>query len=173
MQENLKVTKFQNGTSLKQLNNQSNWTDKNSSGYYINVDNASFGYIYNGYTIIENNNICPSGWHVPTESDWNTLINYLGGSSIAGSKMKESSDKYWILPNLGADNISGFTALPNGYVGSDGASYDKLQDACFMVATFDSSGNPAFATIENNYTSVFISGTSAKVSGASIRCVKN
>lgn len=173
MQENLKVTKFPNGIGLKQLNNQSNLTDKSLSGYYTNVDYASFGYIYNGYAIIESQNICPTGWHVPTESEWNTLVNYLGGSSVAGGKLKESSDWYWAQPNIGADNTSGFTALPNGYVGADGNSYDKLHKACFMIATFDSSGNPAFATIENTSASVSISGTSAKVSGASIRCVKN
>lgn len=173
MQENLRVTKFQNGTNLKQLSNQSDWTEKNSFGYYTNVDNASFGYVYNGYTIVADENICPSGWHVPTESEWNKLIDYLGGSSVAGGKMKESSVQYWVAPNLGADNISAFTALPNGYVGSDGDSHDKLQDASFMVATFDSSGNPKFATIESNNSSISIYGTSAKVSGASIRCIKN
>jgi len=173
MQENLRVTKFQNGISLKQLSNQSDWSEKETYGYYTNVEYVSFGYVYNGYAIDGNENICPSGWHVPTESEWNTLINYLGGSSVAGGKMKESSDYYWTLPNLGADNVSGFTALPNGYVGSDGTSHDKLQDASFMVATFDSSGNPEFATIENNYTSVSIYGTSAKVSSASIRCIKD
>lgn len=173
MQENLKVTRFQNGTSLKQLKYHSDWTEKSSSGYYTNVETASFGYIYNGYSIIENQNICPSGWHVPTESEWRTLINYLGGASVAGGKMKEASDKFWIQPNSGADNSSGFTALPNGYVGADGDSHDKFQDACFMAATFDYYGNPAFATIENNFSSAFFTQTSAKVSGASIRCVKN
>jgi len=173
MQENLKVTKFQNGTGLKSLNNQSNWTDKSSPGYYTNVDQASFGYIYNGFAISDNQNISPSGWHVPSESEWNTLISYLGGSPVAGGKLKESSEWYWAQPNAGADNTSGFTALPNGYVGADGASYDKLQDACFMLATFDSSGNPAFGTIENTSASAFITRTSAKISGASIRCVKN
>jgi len=173
MQDNLKVTKFQNGVSLKQLSIESTWTDKSSPGYYTNVNYASFGYIYNGYSIIESQNICPSGWHIPTASEWNTLINYLGGSSVAGGKMKESSEWYWAQPNAGADNTSGFTALPNGYVGADGATYDKLHDACFMIATFDSSGNPSFATIENTYAAVFSVQTTAKISGASIRCVKN
>lgn len=173
MQENLKVTKFQNGASLKQLNNLSNWNDKNSSGYYTNVDNSIFGFIYNGYSILDNNNICPEGWHIPTQSDWEVLLNYLGGSSVAGGKMKETSDSYWITPNLGADNLSGFTALPNGYVGFDGSSYDKLEEACFMVATVDSEGNPAFVGIEHNNTSAFISTTSTKATGASVRCVKN
>lgn len=173
MQENLRVTKFQNGTSLKQLSYQSEWTDRNSSGYYTIVDNVSFGYIYNGFVIMENQNICPPGWHVPTISEWNTLIDYLGGSSIAGGKMKESSDLYWILPNFGANNISGFTALPNGYVGTEGDPHEKLEEACFMVASFDSSGNPGFIGIHYNNSTAFFNQNSSKVTGASIRCVKN
>lgn len=173
MQENLRVTKFQNGTLLKQLSYQSDWTEKNSSGYYTNVDNAAFGYIYNGYVLIENQNICPPGWHVPTMSEWNALIDYLGGSSVAGGKMKESSDSYWISPNIGADNTSGFTALPNGYVGTEGDPHEKLEEACIMVATFDSYGNPGFIGIHYNYSSAFFNQNSSKVTGSSIRCIKN
>ena len=173
MQENLRVTKFQNGTSLKPLSYPGNWTDINSSGYYTIVDNPSFGYIYNGFVIIDNQNICPPGWHVPTISEWNTLIDYLGGSSIAGGKMKESSDLYWISPNIGAKNISGFTALPNGYVGTGGDPHEKLEEACFMVATFDSSGNPGFIGIHYNNSSAFFNQNSSKATGASIRCIKN
>lgn len=173
MQENLRVTKFQDGTSLKQLNEQSDWTEKNSYGYYNIVDNSSFGYIYNGYAIMENQNICPLGWHVPTMSEWNRLIDYLGGSSVAGGKMKESSDSYWISPNVEADNISGFTALPNGYVGTQGDPHEKLEEACFMVATIDSYGNPGFIGIHYNYSSAFFNQNSSKVTGASIRGVKN
>lgn len=172
-QENLRVKKLGDGTSLTPLTNQSDWINKSAPGYYINVTNEAFGYIYNGYAISTNNSICPKGWHVPTESEWEALINYLGGSSVAGGRMKESSNQYWTSPNVGANNSSGFTALPNGYIGSDGTSHDQLQDASFMIATFDYSGNPKFAIIENNFTSVFIEGTSAKVSGASIRCIKD
>ncbi|HLN73732.1 MAG: fibrobacter succinogenes major paralogous domain-containing protein [Methylococcaceae bacterium] len=173
MQENLKVTKFQNGARLKQLNNLSSYNDMNSPGYYTNVDNSLFGFIYNGYSITDMNKISPEGWHVPTQSDWDILLNYLGGYSVAGGKMKETSDSYWITPNVGADNSSGFSALPNGYVGFDGSPHDKLEEACFMADTLDSKGNPAFVGIEYNHTSAFISGTSSKVTGASIRCVKN
>ena len=110
---------------------------------------------------------------MPTKSEFDTLINYLGGSLVAGGKMKESSENYWISPNVGADNTSGFTALPNGYVGADGGYYDKLEDASFMVNTYNDSGNPEFVTIENYSTNVFTNETSAKVSGASIRCIKD
>jgi Fibrobacter succinogenes major domain (Fib_succ_major). len=173
MQENLRTTKFQDGTSLTTLNLQSEWNEKNAPGYYVNVDNVSFGYIYNGYAISANKNICPAGWHIPTQAEWETLINYLGGYSVAGDLMKGSATMYWGKSGNDVYNLSGFTALPNGYVGSDGTSHDKLQDASFFVSTFDAQGNPSFSTIESDLSSIQLSQTSSKVSGVSIRCIKD
>ena len=59
--------------------------------------------------------ICLAGWHVPDTNDWSVLVNYLGGSSIAGGALKEEGTAHWIAPNTGATNTSGFTALPGGY----------------------------------------------------------
>ena len=58
--------------------------------------------------------ICPDGWHIPSNSEWNILVDYLGGSDIAGGKMKETGTNHWNLPNEGATNESGFTGLPGG-----------------------------------------------------------
>lgn len=170
MTENLKVTKMQNGTPLKSLNPASDWADKSSAGYYIMGGRASFGYMYNGYALSEE--ICPAGWHLPTDTEWRKLVDYLGGFSVAGGKLKESSDKYWITPNLG-DNSSGFTAYPAGYVGSDGALHDFMQDASFMSARTDEPGSFTLFTIENFSNGVYINTTSSKVTGGSVRLVKN
>lgn len=59
--------------------------------------------------------ICPTGWHIPSSQDWKTLIRYLGGESLAGGKIKYTGSNGWATPNVGADNSSGFTALPGGY----------------------------------------------------------
>ena len=59
--------------------------------------------------------ICPSGWHIPTDLEWTLLIDYLGGSNIAGGKMKETGFAHWEPPNTGATNESGFNGLPGGY----------------------------------------------------------
>ena len=64
--------------------------------------------------------ICPTGWHLPTDAEWTTLTNFLGGEAVAGGKMKSTGTFYagtglWLEPNKGATNSSGFTALPGGF----------------------------------------------------------
>ncbi|MCK9422814.1 MAG: hypothetical protein M0Q38_09460 [Bacteroidales bacterium] len=58
--------------------------------------------------------ICPTGWHIPTEADWGTLVTFLGGDAVAGGMMKEAGTEHWSSPNTGT-NSSGFTALGGGF----------------------------------------------------------
>jgi LruC domain-containing protein/uncharacterized protein (TIGR02145 family) len=76
--------------------------------------------------------ICPTGWHVPTSEEWTTLTASLGGSSIAGGKMKETGTSHWDSPNTGADNFSGFSALPGGATGVDGAGYSRIGENAYF-----------------------------------------
>lgn len=71
-------------------------------------------------------NICPIGWHVPSDAEWTTLTTYLGGESAAGGKLKESGTTHWTTPNLGATNETGFTAFPGGYRKYDGFSFIEI-----------------------------------------------
>ncbi|MFN6072835.1 MAG: fibrobacter succinogenes major paralogous domain-containing protein, partial [Bacteroidota bacterium] len=86
---------------------------------------TKYGYLYNWYAAkgiyttgniasTDTLNICPSGWHVPTDAEWTTLTTELGGESVAGGKMKSIGTAYWNSPNTGATNESGFSALPGG-----------------------------------------------------------
>ena len=79
--------------------------------------------------------ICPTGWHIPTDAEWSTLTTYLGGSSVAGSKMKESGTAHWVSPNSGADNSSGFTALPGGNFSGDNVFVDLGNLAFFWSSS--------------------------------------
>ena len=112
MAENLKTTKFKNGDTIPY------WNNSTSRGYcWYNHDSTyknTYGALYNYYTSSDSRSICPPGWHIPSVEDWTTLINYLGGDSVAGGKLKEAGTTHWNSPNTGATNIVGFTALPGG-----------------------------------------------------------
>jgi uncharacterized protein (TIGR02145 family) len=121
MVENLKTTRFSNGDSIlttipatKDITNETNpkyqWTYEGNDS---NV--ATYGRLYTWYAAADSRNICPFGWHVPSDSDWTTLMDYLGGLSKAGGRLKESGTIHWTSPNIGATNESSFTALPGGY----------------------------------------------------------
>jgi uncharacterized protein (TIGR02145 family) len=117
MKENLRVSKFSNGTEIYKVTNPNVWFTsfsipsyvENSSYYYTFL--SAYGCFYNSYAITDSLNICPVGWHVPSDADWTTLETYLGGSSIAGGKLKSTTG--WYSPNTGATNESGFSALAN------------------------------------------------------------
>jgi|GEM_PF-1148561 len=127
-----------------------------------------------GGTINTNNHqgICPSGWHIPSSMDWNTLITYLGGGSIAGGKMKTTGTSQWFTPNLGATNSSAFSALPIGIRLVTGG-FNYRNDYAYFWEIDDVSDSDAYfrillysdATVSENYY--------AKGFGRSVRCIMN
>jgi uncharacterized protein (TIGR02145 family) len=82
-----------------------------------------YGRLYNWETATA---VCPNGWHLPSDAEWTSLFDYLDGEKVAGGKMKEAGTEYWRSPNRGADNSSGFTALPGGYRDYDDGSFHSL-----------------------------------------------
>lgn len=81
--------------------------------------------MYNGYTV-NIGKLCPTGWHVPTHVEWDALKTFLGGTSVAGGKMKEKGTTHWQSPNSGTTNGSGFTALPGGTCSDPNSDFWKL-----------------------------------------------
>ncbi len=84
------------------------WYDNNPATY-----RETYGALYNWYTV-NTGMLCPIGWHVPTDAEWEILTDYLGGESVAGGKLKEIGTTHWVSPNTGATNETGYTALPGG-----------------------------------------------------------
>jgi uncharacterized protein (TIGR02145 family) len=118
MAENLKTTKYIDGKSIPNVTDFQEWSNLTTDAYcwYKNDSTAykaSYGALYNWFTV-NTGKLCPAGWHVPSDAEWTTLFTYLGGTWIAGSKMKEIGITHWNNPNLGATNESGFTAIPTG-----------------------------------------------------------
>ena len=118
--ENLNYTKgIENITSAEEWESMFGGSftiphEKRAAWCYFDNSNAN-GDIYGAlYTHAGAILACPPGWHIPSEEEWVQLTNYLGGLGGAGGRMKEIGEKHWLTPNEGANNASGFSALPGG-----------------------------------------------------------
>jgi uncharacterized protein (TIGR02145 family) len=140
MADNLRATKYNDGTSISNITNQTTWKNL-TTGAYCYYDNSSsysttYGCLYNWYAV-NTGKLAPTGWHVPTDAEWTTLQMFLGSSDIAGGKMKSTTG--WSSPNTDADNSSGFSALPGGCrnyygfsnVGSIGIWWSSTEDSSY------------------------------------------
>lgn len=132
---NLDVTTYSDGTLIPQVTDPSTWRSITTGAWcYYNMDSANgiiYGKMYNWNAVVgiwneasktdisQRKKLAPSGYHIPTENEWTTLTNFLGGKSIAGGKMKTTGTNLWNSPNTGASNISGFSGLPGGVCSSN------------------------------------------------------
>jgi uncharacterized protein (TIGR02145 family) len=130
MAENLRARTYRNGVAIPLVTDQTQWAANYNNGTalpmmcWYNNDSATYacpyGRLYNWYAVTSSNNVCPTGWHVPTDAEWTTLTTFLGGGNVAGGKMKSTGTQYWASPNTAADNSSGFSGLPGGFRDSNG-----------------------------------------------------
>ncbi|MCD4735751.1 MAG: fibrobacter succinogenes major paralogous domain-containing protein, partial [Bacteroidales bacterium] len=176
MKENLATTKYNDGTGIPLVTDNTAWHFLTTPGYcWYDNDSATNGYtygaLYNWYTV-NTGNLCPTGWHVPTDGEWTHLTNYLGGVTYAGGKLKETGTTHWNPPNTGATNETGFTALPGGrrdyygtfsYIGNYGS---------WWSATEWGTGVALFRRMSYNQYGVYSMDDWA-VSGFSVRCLKD
>jgi uncharacterized protein (TIGR02145 family) len=119
MAENLRTTKYNDGTDIPNVTDDVSWAGLTSGAYcsYKNTTRpdsiATFGLLYNFYTI-DTEKIAPQGWHIPTDMEWKRLMSYHGSYSVCGGYMKEKGTSHWVEPNYLGNNTCGFTALPAG-----------------------------------------------------------
>jgi uncharacterized protein (TIGR02145 family) len=181
-QENLKVTHLTDGSQITLLYNDTDWSqnyNSNISGYcwydYDSVTNKSlYGALYNFYSI-ETGLLCPTGWHVPSQAEWKTLVDYMGGKDLAGGKLKDYNSNYWTSPNHCIENNFSFVGLPGGYrtaqtgvfngKGYNGSWWEnRISKEDSLKALKLSVANSEHKVYENYF---------LKNDGASIRCVKD
>ncbi|RLD74347.1 MAG: hypothetical protein DRJ10_16945 [Bacteroidetes bacterium] len=187
MAENLKTIHYADGTPI--VNGTEILVKHNPKvNYYFIYENtkssiATYGLLYTWCAAMNNqescNNIqsgvqgvCPNGWHLPSLNEFEELIDYLGDTVQAGCKLKSSGIEYWKSPNYGANNLSGFTALPaGGHYGEKSFIYQRIF-ACFWASTEDLSDD-AYRLVLNRKKNYAYIRTFAKRTGYSVRCVKN
>lgn len=118
MGENLKATKYSDGTAIQLIKINDSWSSLTTGAYcWYNNDEASnkdvYGALYNGHAV-SSGKLCPAGWHIPEIDELRALGVFLGDSAKAGGALKETGTTHWLAPNKGATNSSGFTARPTG-----------------------------------------------------------
>ena len=177
MTENLRTTKYRNGSSLTNITQVSQWGAL-TTGAYCSFSNSTttqmYGRFYNWYAVNDSRNIAPAGWHVPTYNEWLTLWYYLGGDSLVGGQLKETGTSHWYYPNSGATNGWGFNALPAGFIKEDGNFYGFGYYTLWWTVTENASNslNAECQEIDYNHPGLYDNNL-PKNWGLSIRCVRD
>jgi len=175
MQENLKVTHYNDGVEIPGVTDNNIWKGMTSGAYcwYNNSETTykdTYGALYNWFAV-NSGKLCPVGWHA-TLADWTTLENYLGGYTIAGDKLKESGSTHWGLSNTGT-NSSGYTALPGGMrSGSDGTFSLIGSVGYWWKSTEHSTSDGYFVGMYSDQSFTYDSHY-LKTGGYSVRCIKD
>ena len=184
MAENLKVIHYRDGSAIENVTDSSGWASLTTGAYcwYRNDEatyKADYGALYNWYTVVDNRNLCPSGWHVPSNDEWVTLGDYLGGPSEAEQKMV--TGKIGFQPVLGGyrSDISYYQPpyLIFYYLNERGFWWSSTEKVIYLdPLTVDKSNAlnagliilPQDAVFEYNEYSSY-----SKYFGFSVRCVKD
>jgi len=134
-----------------------------------NTNYSTYGVLYNWVAAIT---ACPAGWHLPNNTEWTELANYLGGASLAGGKLKEAGISHWISPNTEATNETGFTAHPGGDRQISGNfSNIKYFNKCWSSIEIDAYGSNSWNMHYNN--GALSTEYQNKSRGFSVRCIKD
>jgi uncharacterized protein (TIGR02145 family) len=187
MAENLKTSIYRNGDEIPTGLSDDAWSDivntqQGAYSYYNNdsLNNCPYGKLYNWYAVADPRNLCPIGWHVPTEAELSVLINYFDPSSnggvitpnVAGGKLKNTGTLYWQSPNTDATNVSGFSGLPGG---SRADIFDGLRYNCTIWSSSSNeinTDNAWYLDLYHNHEYVF-KWRNSKTIGRSVRCLKD
>jgi len=194
---NLDVTTYRDGTPIPQVTDPTAWANLTTGAWcYYNNDTANgtvYGKLYNWYAVAgihdndpntSNKILAPLGWHIPSNSEWTTLSTYLGGDSVAGGKMKETSssqtDTYSWYYDSGATNLSGFSAKPASWRYTEssgtlfGGNYPIKMSALWWSSSEFGSGMASLRNIQASSNSLNIQVFShVKSNGLSVRCIKD
>lgn len=179
MSSNLITTKYNDGINIANIDNFQTWAGITNGAfcwYNNDYDNygSIYGALYNWYAV-KTDKLCPQNWRVPTEEDWDQLINFLGGQSVAGGKLKQQGIQLWNSPNTGASNETNFTALPGGYRNGIYGNFDAATRFGYWWtdSEFEEGGDEVII-VELSYNSSLINKDKfINKYGLAVRCIKN
>ncbi len=176
MAENLKTTKFSDGTPLPFVPDDQAWKVLKTPAYcWFNYDISNkdlYGALYNWYTV-NSKKLCPAGWHVPEDTEWTILVTFLGDPVVAGNKLKESGMKHWKNSATYSPDELGFTALPGGMRLYSGIFPDFAGSYAVWWTATEIDDGEAWARGLQDITTKIWKGPNNKRNGYSIRCIKD
>jgi uncharacterized protein (TIGR02145 family) len=174
--ENLKTTKLNDGTAIPHVTDNTEWKNLNSPAYCWynnNIGNKNpYGAIYNWFTV-GTGDLCPTGWHVPSDDEWTELTDYLGGIDTAGAYLKEKGTMHW-NSNTGATNETAFTAVGGGLRGALFGLFSYMGEYGYWWSTTVelATNNAWYRHLRHNTNTVSLFPTDKRI-GYSVRCVRN
>jgi uncharacterized protein (TIGR02145 family) len=196
MVQNLRTTKYRDGSAVPNVTSHTSWGTL-TTGAWAAYDNdagnvSTYGRHYNWHAVNDPRGLCPQGWHVPTDADWKTLETALGmpaaqlnqndamrgGAQNVGGKLK-STTNHWAQPNTGANNESGFTALPGGVrysdyePGVDPSSFFEIGESGAWWSATANDANSAWARQLLHQDAGIYRGHEVKQEGYCVRCVRD
>ena len=181
LRENLRVTRYRNEDQIPNVTGGEGWKNLTTGAYcvYDNliINSSTYGNLYNWHALIDSRGLCPAGWHIPSDAEWDTLGTFLGGVDIAGGHLKstgtlEGGTGLWFIPNTGATNSSGFTGLPGGYRINYG-NYYSLNNVGYFWSSSDTTNNNAWNYVLDANNEALTRNFNFKTNGFSIRCCKD
>ena len=176
MVENLKTTRYKDGSDIPHITGTDEWKDLNSPGYcWYDNDIANlnpYGALYNWY-VVNTGKLCPEGWHVPTADEWYSLVSYVDpveGNEVG--KLKETGTSHWNSPNTGATNETGLALLPGGGRDDDGVfQYKGMLGQYYSL--YEDNASQARGYIFFSDKSTYGIRVDFKTWGHSVRCIKD
>ena len=176
MSKNLDVAFYLNGDPIPQVTDPTAWAALATGACcYYNNDSTlgnKYGKLYNWYAVNDPRGLAPQGWHIPSDAEWTALETSLGGSSVAGGKMKEAGTLNWGSPNTGGNNNSGWAGLPGGGRGTDG-SFGSIVSYGYWWSATESSATAAVCRRLGYGGDNIVKDGQYNRSGFSVRCLRN
>ncbi len=176
MAENLKTTKFNDGTSITEVVSKETWTNLSAEGYCWYDNDAetykdTYGALYNGFTVSAGE-LCPAGWHIPVREDWQKLMEFLSDTIDGGNSLKIKGSQHWPPSDNSADNSTGFSALPSGIRYFEGTFSSVNSFTSFWSGTETGQKMLWYISLYSGNSGVSLRQISKKY-GFSVRCVKD
>ena len=178
LKENLKTTKYNDGTTIPLVTGNTDWNNLSTPGYcWYNNDEptykSDYGALYNWYAV-GTGKLCPKGWHASTNDEIDILVDFLGSANTAGGKLKETGLTHWNSPNEGATNESGFTFLPGGYRSSSGTFAEiRINGAWWNITDIPASSQGYINILGKDFGDIIENTSVTKKNGYSVRCLKD